>query len=138
MVGLTGEAMYEQPDAGGWGWIRAAAGTDWSFGDFIVAAEYYYNGGGASADLLFPGTHNLYASLTWTASELLRFSLTVIGDVENRAGTATLTAQVSAAQNADVTAFLLAGSGSAGYGIGYGVGGAPWTAQAGLGIEVKF
>ena len=56
MVGLTGEAVYVQPDGGGSGWIRAAAGADWSIGDFILAAEYYYNGGGAAADLLFPGT----------------------------------------------------------------------------------
>ena len=138
VVGLTGGAVYDLPDSGGWGWIRAAAGADWSTGDFILAAEYYYNGGGASADLLFPGVHNLYTSVTWTASEFLRFSLTVIGDVESAAGTATLIAQVSAAQNADVTAFILAGNGSAGYGIGYGVGGAAWNAQAGLGIEVKF
>ena len=138
VVGLTGEAIYEQPDAGGWGWVRAAAGADWSIGDFILAAEYYYNGGGVSADLLFPGTHNLTASVTWTASEFLLFSLTVIGDLQSAAGTATLTAQVSAAQNADVTAFLLAGNGSAGYGIGYGLGGASWAAEAGLGIDVKF
>ncbi|HUJ76132.1 MAG TPA: hypothetical protein VL359_14815, partial [bacterium] len=44
-VGLTGEATYFQPDPGGWGWVRAAAGVDWSIGDFILAAEYYYNGG---------------------------------------------------------------------------------------------
>jgi hypothetical protein len=140
VVGLTGEAIYEQPDAGGWGWVRAAAGADWSIGDFILAAEYYYNGGGITADLLFPGTHNLTASVTWTASEFLLFSLTVIGDLQSAAGTATLTARVSAAQNADVTAFVLAGNGSAGYGIGFGVGvgGSSWAAEAGLGIEVKF
>ena len=138
VVGLTGEAVYDQPDAGGWGWIRAAAGADWSIGDFILAAEYYYNGGGAAADLLFPGTHNLSASVTWSVSELLRVSLSVIADIEQGAGTATLLSRVSAAQNADVTAFLLAGNGSAGYGIGYGVGGASWSAQAGLGVEVKF
>ncbi len=138
VVGLTGEAIYDQPDSGGWGWVRAAAGVDWSVGDFILAAEYYYNGGGSAADLLFPGTHNITASVTWNASELLQLSLSVIGDVERAAGTATFTAQVSAAQNADLTAFLQAGNGSAGYGIGYGVNGASWSAQAGLGLEVKF
>jgi hypothetical protein len=137
-VGLTGEAVYDQPDAGGWGWVRAAAGVDWSIGDFILAAEYYYNGGGAAADLLFPGTHNVYASVTWNASELFQAALALIANIEQGTGTGTLTAEVSAAQNADVSAFLQAGNGSAGYGIGYGVGGASWTAQAGLGLEVKF
>ena len=137
-VGLTGEAIYDLPDSGGAGWVRAAAGVDWSTGDFVLAAEYYYNGGGASADLLFPGTHNLYGSVTWSPSELLQLTLEVIADVRGAAGTSTLTARVSAAQNADVTAFLQAGNGNAGYGIGYGVGSASWTAQAGMGLEVKF
>jgi hypothetical protein len=138
VVGLYGDAIYVQPDSGNGGYVRAAAGADWSFGDFIVAAEYYYNGGGASADLLFPGTHNVYGSLTWTASELLQVSLAVTADVQNAAGTASLIARLSAAQNADVTAFLLAGNGTAGYGLGYGVSGAAWSAQAGAGIQVKF
>jgi hypothetical protein len=138
IVGLYAEAMYEQPDTGGWGNFRAAAGADWSFGDFIVAAEYYYNGGGASADVLFPDTHNVYASLAWTATELLKISLVVEGDVQRAAGTATLIAAISAAQNADVNASFQAGNGSAGYGLGYGVGGAAWSAQAGLGVVVKF
>ena len=137
-VGLTGEAVYFQPDSGGWGWVRAAAGVDWSVGDFILAAEYYYNGGGGAADLLFPGTHNAYASVTWTPSELLQASLTAIADVGQATGSATLLVRVSAAQNADVTTFLQAGNGTAGYGISYGVGGEQWTAQAGLGLEVKF
>ena len=138
VVGLYADAVYEEPDAGGWGTFRAAAGADWSIGDFILAAEYYCNGGGSSADLLFPGTHNIYGSVTWTASELLRMTLTVEGDVQSAAGTATLIAAVSAAQNADVNAYLQAGNGSAGYGPGYGVGGAAWSAQAGLGAVVKF
>lgn len=137
-VGLTGEAVYFQPDDGGWGWVRAAAGLDWSGGDFILGAEYYYNGGGAAADPLFPAAHNASASVTWNASQLFRAALDVIANIEAQTGTATLVATVSAAQNADVTAFLQAGNGSAGYGIGYGVGGASWSAQAGLGVEVKF
>jgi hypothetical protein len=138
VVGLYADAIYAQPDAGGWGTVRAAAGADWSFGDFIVAAEYYYNGGGASADLLYPGTHNIYASLTWTASELLSLSLSVVADVEGGAGAGTLLARLSAAQNADVKAYLQAAHGSAGYGLGYGVGGAVWNLQTGVGLEVKF
>jgi hypothetical protein len=126
-VGLTGEAVYFQPDAGGWGWVRAAGGLDWSVGDFILGAEYYYNGGGAAADPLFPGAHNASASVTWNASQLFRAALDVIANIEAHTGTATLVITVSAAQNADVTAFLRAGNDSA-----------TWSAQAGLGVEVKF
>lgn len=138
IVGLHADAVYVQPDSGGWGFVRAAAGADWSIGDFIIAAEYYYNGGGASADLLFPGTHNVHGSLTWASSELLKLSLAVTGDVQRAAGTASLIASISAAQNADVSAYLQAGNGSAGYGLGYGVGGATWSAQAGVAVQVKF
>src|SRR5208337_3930515 len=99
VVGLTAEAIYHQPDSGGRGWIRAAAGVDYSVNDLIFAAEYYYNGGGVTADLLYPGAHNLYGSVTWNASELLRLSATVIGDVQSAAGTVMLISTISAAQN---------------------------------------
>jgi hypothetical protein len=138
VVGLYGDAIYAQPDSGGWGALRVAAGADWSFGDFIVAAEYYYNGGGSSADILFPGSHNAYGSFTWKVSELFDLSLATVVDVEGGAGTGTLLAQISAAQNATVTAYLQAAHGSGGYGLGYGVGGNAWTLQAGGGLEVKF
>jgi hypothetical protein len=138
VVGLYADAIYAQPDAGGWGFVLAAAGADWSFGDFIVAAEYYYNGGGTAADLLYPGSHNIYGSLTWTVSELFVLSLTTVVDMGDGAGAGTLLAQISAAQNADVRAYLQAAHGSAGYGLGYGVGGADWNVQAGGGLEVKF
>ena len=138
VVGLYADAIYAQPDPGGWGSIRAAAGADWSFGDVIVAAEYYYNGGGSSADLLYPGTHNIYGSLTWTASQLFVLSLTGVVDVADGAGTGTVLAQISAAQNADVTVYVQAAHGSGGYGLGYGVGGSSWTGTAGAGLRVKF
>ena len=138
VIGLYGDAIYAQPDSGGWGTVRAAAGADWSFGDFIIAAEYYYNGGGSSSDLLYPGTHNAYGSLTWKASELFVLSLTGVLDVEAAAASGTLLAQISAAQNADVTAYLQAARGSGGYGLGYGVGGSAWIALAGAGLQVKF
>ena len=138
IVGLYGDAIYEQPDAGGWGTVRAAAGADYSFGDFIVAAEYYYNDGGVTADLLYPGLHNVYASLTWTASELFTLTLSSVVDLEGGAGSGTLLAQISAAQNADVNAYLEAAHGTAGYGLGYGLGGADWNVQGGAGLEVKF
>ena len=138
VVGLYGDAIYAQPDSGGWGTVRAAVGADWSFGDFIIAAEYYYNGGGSSSDVLYPGTHNAYGSVTWKASELFVLSLTGVLDIAGGAGTGTLLAQISAAQNADVTAYLQAARGSGGYGLSYGVGGSAWTALAGAGLQVKF
>jgi hypothetical protein len=59
-------------------------------------------------------------------------------DVEGSAGTGTLLVQISAAQNADVTASLQAAHGSGGYGASYGVGGRAWTVAAGAGLQVKF
>src|SRR5208283_4296885 len=73
-IGIYGDAAYTLADSGQAGALRAAAGADWSIGDFVMAAEYYYNGGGAEADPLFPGVHNAYVSLVWNATEL--FSLT--------------------------------------------------------------
>jgi hypothetical protein len=137
VVGLHGEAACEFPDAGGPGTLRAAGGADWSFGQLILAAEYYYNGGGASADPLFPGAHNISGSLTWTPTELLAISCTAIVDVGGGAGTASLLATLSVAQNATLKAYAQTGNGQAGYGVSYGFGGATWTA-AGLVIEVKF
>ncbi len=138
IVGLYGDAIYEQPDAGGGGFMRAAAGADYSFGDFIVAAEYYYNGGGAAADLLYPDVHNVFASLTWTASELFALTLSTVVDLQGGAGTGTLLARISAAQNADVTAYLEVAHGNAGYGLAYGLVSAVVEVQAGAGLEVKF
>jgi hypothetical protein len=65
-------------------------------------------------------------------------SATGVVDIAGGAGTGTLLTQISAAQNADVTAYLQAAHGSGGYGLGYGVGGSAWTFQAGAGLEVKF
>ena len=138
VVGLYAEAACEFPDAGGLGTLRAAGGADWSFGQLIMAAEYYYNGGGASADPLFPGAHNIYGSLTWTPTELLAISCTAVVDVGSGTGTATLLATISAAQNTTLRAYAQAGNGQAGYGMSYGLGGATWSAAAGLVIEVKF
>jgi hypothetical protein len=137
VVGIYGDAIYAQPESGGRGFLRAAAGADWSFGDFVLAAEYYYNGGGSSADVLYPGAHNVYGSLTWKATELVVLSISGAVDVEGGAGTGTLLAQISAAQNADITAYVQAAHGNGGYGLGYGVSGA-WTVLAGAGIQVKF
>ena len=138
VVGLSGEAAWEAPDSGGIGSLRAAGGIDWSFGEFIVAAEYYYNGGGASSDPLFPGAHNIYGTFMWDPTELLAILCSAIVDMESSAGTATLLATLSVAQNATLRAYVQAGNGQAGYGVSYGLGGATWSAAAGLNIEVKF
>ena len=129
-VGIYGDVACSLPDSGQAGALRAAAGVDWSIGDFVMAAEYYYNGGGAEADPLFPGTHNLYASLLWNATELFSLSETVIWDIADGSGTALLLGSLSAAQNATFQAYLKAGYDPA-LAARAGV-------QAGLNIEVKF
>jgi hypothetical protein len=137
-LGLYGEASYELYDSGGSGTLKAAGGADYSFGDFIVAAEYYYNGGGASSDLLFPGSHNVYGSITWKASELFSLSGNLVWDVSDESGACTLLASESVAQNASLSGFLQYGFGQSSYGLGFGSGGSACSAEAGLEIEVKF
>ncbi len=137
-IGFYGEATYEYYDSGAAGTFKAAAGADYSFGDFLLAVEYYYNGGGASSDPLFPSLHSLYGSIAWAPSQLIRLSGGGIWDVENAAGSVMLLFTASITQNATVGAYLQAGSGSAGYGVGYGFGSAAWIAKTGLTGEVKF
>jgi hypothetical protein len=137
-IGFYGEATYELYDSGADGTLRAAAGADYSFGDFIIAAEYYYNGGGAAADILFPDAHNLYGSIVWKASELFQLSDTTVWDISASCGTSTLLATLSVAQNATLGAFVQGGYGAAAYGLELGQGGSGWDAICGLTIEVKF
>jgi hypothetical protein len=130
VVGIYGDVAYRVPDSGADAAFRAAAGADWSIGDLVMAAEYYYNGGGADADPLFPGSHNLYASLLWNATELFSLSGTVTWDIPDGSGTALLLGSLSAAQNATFQAYL-----KAAYDPGLA---APAGVQAGVNIEVKF
>ena len=104
-AGFYGDFSYALPDSGAEGYLRAAGGADWSTGDFIFEAEYYYNGGGATADALFPGAHNVYADVIWRQSEFLNLSASVIQDLSDRYGTGTLLASYSAAQGATLALF---------------------------------
>ena len=104
-AGFYGDLSYALPDSGAEGYLRAAGGADWSTGDFIFEAEYYYNGGGAAADSLFSGAHNVYADVIWRQSEFLNVSASVIEDLSDQYGTGTLLASYNAAQNATLTLF---------------------------------
>jgi hypothetical protein len=137
-LGLYGEASYELFDSGAKGILRAAGGTDYSIGDFILAAEYYYNGGGSAADPLFPGSHNVYGSLTWKASELLVVSGTLVWDASDGAGTGTLIASYNATQSATLGAFLQASYGQSNYGLAFGLASESWSYEVGLSLSVKF
>jgi hypothetical protein len=107
-VGFYGDFSYALPDSGAAGNYRAAGGADWSTGDFIFAAEYYYNGIGVDADPLFPGLHNLYGEITWRATEFLSVSPSIIWDITDNSGTGTLLASLWAAQNATVVIYCKA------------------------------
>jgi hypothetical protein len=137
-IGLYGEATYELYDSGADGTLRAALGADYSFGDFIVAAEYYYNGGGAAADILFPGAHNAYGSITWKITEFFQLADTTVWNFSGGSGTSTLLASLSVAQNATLGAFVQGGYGAAAYGLDLGLGGSGWMAVGGIQLEVKF
>jgi hypothetical protein len=104
-VGFYGDLSYALPDSGAGASVRAAGGADWSRGDFIFAAEYYYNGGGAGADPLFPGSHNLYGEITWRATEFLSVSPSVIWDIADDSGTGMLLVSLWAAQNATLVVY---------------------------------
>jgi hypothetical protein len=122
-VGFYGDLSYALPDTGAPGSCRAAGGADWSTGDFIFAAEYYYNGEGAEADPLFPGLQNLYAAITWRATEFLSVSPSIIWDLSDNSGTGTLLVSLWAAQNATLVVY-----GKAIWGAGTGT----FTGSAGL------
>jgi hypothetical protein len=128
-LGLYAEALCSLTDSGGPAEFRAAAGADWSTGDFVFAAEYYFSGAGA-ADPYGAGRHNLYAALSWAASDLLRAALSGSGDLSSGGLSATLSLAWDAAQNAQATLYSrLSRSPSAPL---------PWKAELGALLSVKF
>lgn len=126
-AGIYGNVVYSLPDSSSAGSFRAAAGADWSFGDFIVAAEYYYNGGGAAADPLFPDARNLYADLSWKASQLFSLSGSTIWNMSGEAGKVTMLASWSAAQNAMAGGYCVEAWSRNG-----------WATQLGATLEILF
>ena len=129
-----GEALWLHPagsaSAGNDDNLRASAGLDWSAGDFIFLAEYYWNGGVAAAeDPFLAGAHNLYGSLSWQASDFLVLGASLTWAVTEDSGSAQLVASWDAAQGAKLAAWLRAGRTQ---------GPAPWFAGAGLALTVSF
>jgi hypothetical protein len=107
-AGIDGEALLSFPDAGpdpGKHLLRAALGADYSIGELIFAAEYYYDGGGAP-DPASLGAHNAYASLAWKATDFVTLTGLAAADPASGAWSATLLAGLDAAQNAKATAYV--------------------------------
>lgn len=130
VLGFDGELLWSQPDRGS-PWLRAAGGADYSLGDFIAAAEYYYNGGGAAADANAPGAHNVYAALSWKASDFLSVTATLVDGLSSGSWISALTAALNAAQNATLDAYARLGhQGSAAA--------PPWLGELGMDITVRF
>jgi hypothetical protein len=129
---LYGELLCAMPAAGGAASCRAAAGADWSLGELVFAAEYYYNGDvSASADPYGAGAHNLYAGISWQALDLAAISAHASWDLSGKTGKAVLSCVWQAAQDAEFALFAAA-SGSA-------VSSASITAvQAGADIKLNF
>lgn len=128
-ISFHGDAAYSIPNTGGAGDLRAVLGFDTSFGDFVLGAEYYYNGAHAT-DSLFPGAHNAYAALSWSAADFHTLALSALGDLEAGLFAATLTWSWDLAQNGGLTTYLRLSNGQAGT--------EKWTGQAGAQLEVKF
>jgi len=141
-VGFYGDLSYALPDSGAAGSVRAAGGADWSTGDFIFAAEYYYNGGGAEADPLFPGLQNLYGEITWRATEFLTVSPSIIWDLTDDSGTGMILVSLWAAQNATLAVYGKAiwGQGTGSYAGLEGLIGSIATVAGQLGatLEISF
>ena len=129
-----GEALWLHPAGSGLAGkddrLRASAGLDWSAGDLIFLAEYYWNGGvPAGEDPFLAGEHNLYAALSWQATELFVMSASLTWDIVDGTGSSQLVASWDAAQGARLSAWLRAGRSQ---------GPAPWFAGAGLSLSVSF
>lgn len=129
-ISFHGDAAYSIPDSGGSGNLRCVLGFDTSFGDFVLGAEYYYNGAGVAGDPLFPGAHNAYGALSWSAADYHTLALSALADLEHALFAATLTWAWGLAQNGGLTTYLRLSNGRAGT--------EGWTGQAGLQWDVKF
>lgn len=126
---LHAEATVSLP-YGGEEFLRALIGFDTSFGDFVLAGEYYYNGGGS--DPLFPGTHNVYAALAWEPPGYHGFGASGLWDVEARIFSAQAAWTWDLAQNGEMTAYVKALNGS------FPSATREWAAQAGFQFMVSF
>ncbi len=129
---LYADAAWDLPLDGGGAALRALAGFDASFGDFVLACEYYYNGGGQEADPLFPGAHNLYAALSWEAADYHTLAFSGLADLEE--GIISLQAAWAwdLAQNGILTTYLKSANGSSPAQT------RSWSVQAGFQVEVRF
>jgi hypothetical protein len=87
------------------GRARAAAGFDWSFGEFMVAGECYLNGGGAAEDPAFPAKFYLFGQAAWSFSDYGSLALGCTADPANAAIRGQFSLLLEASQNATVTAF---------------------------------
>lgn len=127
-LAIDAEALVTLPDSGDAS-LRAALGADYSIGRLVVAAEYYYNGGGLQADPAALGSHNAYLSLALNASDLVSLAAAGMVGLPNGSWKTSVTASISAAQNADLGCFaMLSSAGS-------------WSTamlESGLSLRVKF
>jgi len=103
-LGIDAEILASWPDSGE-AWLRAALGADYSIGRLVLAAEYYYNGGGPAADAAAPGAHNAYAALSWAALDLASFAASGTIGFSERSWSSALSASISAAQNAQIAVY---------------------------------
>ncbi|MEI6388946.1 MAG: hypothetical protein WCQ50_20225 [Spirochaetota bacterium] len=128
---------------------RLALGFDWSFGDFIVASEYYWNGRGAKSDPAWPGRHWLFASLAWSLSDRARLAAALTGTpfddsgslVAERPWRAQASLAFDSSQNSSLLAFVdIARSSFAG--LASVSGASPetksWSRSLGASLSVKF
>jgi hypothetical protein len=127
VLGFYAEALIDIPDESGFASMRAAAGADWSWGDLVLAAEYYYHEGGGSNDPLFPGQDHFYLAASYSVTDFFRLSAMGYWGPVAGADRASLSAYLDAAQGASLGAYAAARRYSG-----------EWMAEAGISLEVKF
>jgi hypothetical protein len=129
--GIYGEVLCILPRNGGGASFRAAGGADWSVGDLVLAAEYYWNGGLAPAlDPWRAGAHNAYASLSWSVSDFTRLASQFSWDLSDSTWKALLASWFDLAQNSSLALYASCARS--------GGGASDWAAEFGADLTVKF
>jgi len=112
---------------------RAAWGLDWSTGDWVFAAEYYWNGGGAAADPAFPAAHQAFAAVSRSLSDFAQLACTGLWAPVDGALRGQLVLALSSSQNSDLALALGLSRGAFATRSGTG-----WAGDLGGSLKVRF
>jgi hypothetical protein len=107
VAGLYGELVQHLAGRAGKGYFEGMAGADYSIHNtWFFNAEYFYRDRCGAGPLSLWGHHNLYASVQFAPSELVRLSITGIHGFEDRRTISMLGCFYNVLQNADLVAYI--------------------------------